>query len=501
MGVFMPSIRTTKTASGATAIQVVRYENRKVVVMKHIGSARTKDEIAALVESAVSWIEGETLQQRLFAKESRRTLALATARYVGVTHQFAYRVLSTIGEKIGFAALKSALLLDLAYLRIIEPSSKLRAITLLERYFHIRYVESTLYRILPALAKAKAHVEAVAVTWAKNGLACDLALVLYDVTTLYFETFEADGLRVPGFSKDNKSQQPQIVIGLLVTREGFPLGYEIFKGNTFEGHTMLPALESFANAHEVATPTVVADAAMISRENVQKLTEGGFSYIVGARLANASPIVIKKIATNLNEKDGATIRIPTPHGELVAAFSKKRHRKDKTEMERQVAKAKELIAKSEPGKRAKFVKKTGDDTYAFDEGLRTKAALLLGIKGYYTNIPETKLDNDAIISRYRDLWRVEAAFRMSKSDLATRPIFHHKQEAIKAHVLICFVALAIGKHMELQSGLSLRRIADLLWSVTEAHIVDTATKETFTLRSELSKEVRELLKKLGCHTK
>lgn len=494
----MPSLRTTKTASGKTAVQVIRYEQRKVIVMKHVGSAKTKDEIKALKESAASWIARETAQQQLFEKgEPRRTLALATTRYVGVTHLFAYRTLIALMNKLGFSTLAAPLLLDLACMRIVEPSSKLRAITLMERYFGIRYAESTVYRLLPTLAKRKAEVETVAVQWAINGLSSDLALVLYDVTTLYFETFEADTLRVPGFSKDNKSNQPQIVVGLLVTRAGLPLGYEVFKGNTFEGKTMLPVLEAFANAHGVVIPTVVADAAMISRQNVQQLTARGFSYIVGARLANCSPTMIKQITAELQGQEGASWRLQTPHGDLICAFSEKRYRKDKAAMEKQFAKAELLVAKGEPGKRAKFVKKTAGDRYTLDETLRAKVTSLLGIKGYYTNIPKERMDNDAVIAHYRDLWQVEAAFRMSKSDLATRPIFHHTEDAIKAHLLICFVALTLSKHMELRTGLSLRRIVDLLWSVTEAHLIDTATQETFVLRSEVPEDVRELLKTLG----
>lgn len=497
----MPSIRKTKTASGATAIQVVRYKNRRVVVMKHIGSARTKEEITALVESGISWIMQETKQQTLFPKEPRRTLALATTRYIGVTHQFAYRVFSMLGAKLGFTTLQAPLLLDLAYMRIIEPCSKLRTIALLKRYFNIGYGENAVYRILPTLVKLKKEVETITVKWAKKGLLDDLSFVLYDVTTLYFETFKADEIRVPGFSKDNKSAQPQIVVGLLVTRSGFPLGYEVFKGNTFEGKTMLPVLEAFGKTHGVTKPTVVADAAMISSENVKNLTEGGFSYIVGARLANCSPALISGIATALNKEDGATMRIATPHGELIAAFSTKRYRKDKAEMEKQIVKAKALISKNESGKRAKFVKKTNDNTPILDEALQAKATSLLGIKGYYTNMPKEDMDNATIIARYHDLWHVEAAFRMSKSDLATRPIFHYKEDAIKAHILICFVALALGRHMELATGLSLRRIVDLLWTVTEAHIVDTVTNEPFILSAEISEDVDKLLKKLGCHTK
>lgn len=495
-GKSMPSIRKTKTASSATAVQVVRYEKRKVVIMKHIGSATKDDDIAALVESAEAWIAAETRQHALFGKKPQRTLILANARYFGVTHNFARHVLSALAKKIGFTALNAPLLLDLAYMRIIEPCSKLRAITLMDRYFGVRYSESAVYSALPTLIKHKAAVEKIAVTWAKKGLSSDLTLVLYDVTTLYFETFEADNLRVPGFSKDNKSQQPQIVVGLLVTREGFPLAYEVFKGNTFEGKTMMPVIKAFAKKHGVKTPTVVADAAMISRDNVSKLAESGFSYIVGARLANCSSTVTERVTSALTEKkDGTKVRIVTGHGDLIAEFSEKRHRKDKADMEKQIAKAKALIAKGEPGKRAKFVKV--EDKYAFDEALNAKVSSLLGIKGYYTNLSEELMDNDTIIARYHDLWHVEATFRMTKNDLATRPIFHRKEDAIKAHILASFVALGIAKYMELQTGYSLRQIVDLLWSVTEAHIVDTVTKEKFTLRSELTVEVREFLKRFG----
>lgn len=493
----MPSIRKTKTSSGATAVQVVRYKKRKVVVMKHIGSGRTEEELAALVESATSWIAQKTQQQSLFAKEPRSTLSLATAQYTGVTHCFAHHVLNTLAERLGFAQLENKLFLDLVYMRIFEPSSKLRAIILMKRYFDIRYTESTVYRTISALSKRKTDVEKITVKWALKALSSDLSIVLYDVTTLYFETFEADELRVPGFSKDNKSQQPQIVVGLLVTREGFPLGYEVFKGNTFEGKTMIPVIKAFADTHDVPMPIVVADAAMISSENVSKLTKRGCSYIVGARLANCSPMLITQISNALEKKDGATMRISTAHGDLICAFSVKRYRKDKLEMDRQLARAEILISKAEPGKRAKFVKKAKGGAYTLNQALHAKAASLLGIKGYYTNLPKERMNNDAIIERYRDLWHVEAAFRMSKSDLATRPIFHRSQDAVKAHVLICFAALAIGKYMELQTKLSLRRIVDLLWSVTEAHIIDISTKETFTLPSKLHDDVRDLLKKLA----
>jgi hypothetical protein len=492
----MLSIRKTKTASGAIAVQVVRYENRKVIIEKHIGSAHTPDEIAARIECAAAWIAKNTSQASLFPKVSRKTLSLTTAHYIGTTHTFAHTTLSAVAERSGFTALNNPLLLDLAFMRLIEPASKLRSIVLLERYFGIRYAERSVYRALPKLKKYKEESEKIAVACATKLLSQDLCLVLYDVTTLYFETFDADDLRVPGFSKDNKSQQPQIVVGLLVTREGFPLGWEVFKGNTFEGKTMIPVLDAFAAAHKVATPTVVADAAMLSYANITELSSRGMSYIVGARLGNIKPALIKELSVALEQKDGATIRKTTDHGDLICSFSSKRFRKDKAEMERQIEKGKALITRHEPGKRAKFVKRSGKDEYELNNALIVKATLLLGLKGYYTNIPSAKLSNSDVIAKYHDLWHVEQAFRIAKSDLATRPIFHHKEDAIKAHMVICFVALALGKYLEIMTGLSVRRIVDTLWCVTDARIIDSVTEETFTLRSKIGEDARILLKKL-----
>lgn len=492
----MASIRKTTTASGATAVQVVEYVQRTVRILKHIGSGHTPEEIAALVHSARAWMEQKLLQPSLFPKKIPRVLPLATSQYIGVTHQFAYEILFAIAKQCGFDTQNDRLLLDFAIIRLIEPASKRRSIELLKRYFDISYARRSVHRMLPHLHTRQTAVEEIAVAFAK-GARYDIGLVLYDVTTLYFETFDADDLRVPGFSKDNKSQQPQLVIGLLVSREGFPLGYGIFPGNTFEGKTMLPVLEAFTKKHAVTTPTVVADAAMLSETNIGELKQKGISYIVGARMANCALDIITQAANALDHVHDATVRIATTQGDLIVSFSAKRFRKDTAEMEKQIEKGKKLIARNEPGKRAKFVQRTGNaDAYILNTALIEKTKLLLGMKGYYTNIPERQLSNKEIIERYHDLWHVEQAFRMAKSDIAARPIFHYTEDAVRTHMLICFVALVLGKYMEIQTDLSLKRIVDLLWNVTDATIMDTNTQETFVLRSQITTEVQELLKKL-----
>lgn len=479
------------------AVQVVRYEQRKVIILKHLGSARTESEVQALMASAHAWIVDVWPQPPLLPPASNRLLHLDHVRFLGIQYTLAYTVLLRMITTIGFSALKNQLLFDLVIMRIFEPCSKLHSLALLKRYFGIEHSERTLYRTLPTLIDFKKKVVDLVISFAKEQLASDLAFVLYDVTTLYFESFTADELRKPGFSKDNKANQPQIVVGLLVTHAGFPLSYDIFAGNTFEGHTMLPVLKAFRAAHTTERLTVVADAGMLSAATIATLTTEGFSYIVGGRVANLPSTMIDQLVTNLKQTDGATIRIPTKQGDLISEFSLKRFRKDRHEMEKQLAKAALLIKKQEPGRRAKFVAVTKEKKeYAINTALIEKTKKLLGIKGYYTNLPITVLSNAEVIARYHDLWHVEQSFRMAKSDLVTRPIFHYKKEAVQAHMLICFMALAVGKYLELTTGMSLRHIVELLRSVTDATIVDGLTKQTTILRSELSDEIKTFLEKL-----
>ena len=150
-------------------------------------------------------------------------------------------------------------------MRLIEPASKLRSIALLSHYFGINYSQR-IYRNIPKLILHKSDVEHCAYNIALKKFREPFYFVLYDLTTLYFESFKSDELKIPGFSKDNKSQQPQIVIGLMVTQTGFPLSYQVFAGNTFEGKTMLPIVETFIATHKDTMPIVVADAAMLDKE-------------------------------------------------------------------------------------------------------------------------------------------------------------------------------------------------------------------------------------------
>lgn len=463
--------------------------------MKHIGTAHTEDELQQLKLSAEAWIIGHPPQPQLFSYNETKTnyVLLKDCEYRGIRFNFAYEFLHRLCDHFGFTD-QYPLLVDLIIMRIFEPASKLRSLTFLSRYFNIDYTEKTLYRNLKHFPSLKQSVEEKMVAIAKDEFGFDFSFVLYDVTTLYFETFQSDELRKPGFSKDNKSQQPQIVIGLMVTPQGFPVSYEIFSGNTFEGNTFLPSILAFKSLHKIKMLTIVADAAMLSIDNIKKLIENDLTYVVGARLGNISEKLLETIDTGLVRDDARTLRTDTPHGTLICGYSKKRHAKDLSDMNKQIKKAEYHVQSPGKMRRAKFVSTTSDKA-VLNDALITKTKKLLGVKGYYTNLKD--VSDAEIISHYQSLWHVEQSFRIAKSDLVSRPIFHHKDVSIRAHILICVMALAISKYIEIRAKRSIRSVLDICRTVTDAILVHRATGETIIMRSPISEEMVEIKKMLS----
>ena len=470
-------IRKVKTKSGATAIQVVQFHGHRAKIAKHIGSCKEDIEYALLLKQAQEWIDGQTLQANIFPEPKQKVLVVERGVCIAVTHHFAYQFFMSCLKECNLTHLPP-LLLDLAIIRLIEPASKLRSIELLSRYFGIHYTQR-IYPKIPQLITHKADIEQCAYSVAEQKFKEPFYYVLYDVTTLYFESFKADELKIQGFSKDNKSQQPQIVIGLLVTHSGLPLSYNVFAGNTFEGKTMLPVVEGFMSKHPHARPIVVADAAMLDDERLAELRAKKISYIVGARLANANLSLVQQIHGSLKAVNGAIVRLQSKHGDLICDFSQNRYKKELNDLNKLILKAQELVAKQSTGSKVKFIKRVFKEKIELNTSLIEKRKLLLGIKGYCSDLTESQLSSQQVIDRYHHLWRVEQSFRMSKFDLEARPIYHQKEDAIRSHVLICFVALIIEKYLELTTKLSLRNIKTLVWNITESHIRDTITKETF----------------------
>lgn len=321
-----------------------------------------------------------------------------------------------------------------------------------------------------------------------------ISVLFFDVTTLYYESFNEDDLRKFGFSKDNKSNQPQLVVTLTVTAEGFPLHLRVFPGNKFEGHLMLPCIKEIIKKHELNDFVVVADSAMVSHTNMEELEKKNLSYIVGARLGNLPTKIWEQIIT-VPKIDGATKRFDFGNNRiLVVSYSQKRANKDRSDREKQLKRAQfALNNPSVVSKRFKFLKKVENHDLELNTENVTKSQLLEGLKGYLTNA--TNLADEEIIAKYSQLWQVEKSFRISKSDLKARPVFHTVEERIKAHLTIVFASLAIIRLVEKTTGKSIQKVLWLLDQVKEVVMEEKISREQISKWSEIeNQEIKDLLK-------
>jgi hypothetical protein len=331
----------------------------------------------------------------------------------------------------------------------------------------------------------------------------DVSLVLYDVTTLYFEAEKEDGLRKVGFSKERRVD-PQIVVGLLVDRNGFPLEIGCFEGNKAEKLTIVPIIEAFHARHRIENMIIVADAGMLSAANLTTLDEAGFRFVVGSRQSKA-PIDLAshfgwhgdaftdgQVIDTVTPKRGANtandtarraepVWDPTTHPgswRAVWAHSAKRFARDNRTLNAQEARARDVVNGDKAARTPRFVKTSGDGQ-TLDEKALQRARRLAGLKGYVTNLPATVMGAGEVIAAYHDLWNVEASFRMSKTDLAARPMFHRTRDSIEAHLTIVFTALAVARTAQTRTGLSIRKIVRSLRPLRSATIAINGAQQTF----------------------
>jgi transposase len=271
------------------------------------------------------------------------------------------------------------------------------------------------------------------------------------MTTLYFEASEEDDFRIPGYSKDGKNRHPQVLIGLLVGSHGYPIGYELFEGNTSETKTLIPVLESFQKRFDLEKPIVIADAALLSQKNIDALTASGYEYVLGGRLKNES----EEIKTKVLEKhiqEGQPIQLQHPNGRLIVSYSAKRAHNDRENRRKGLQRLEKRVKSGKLSKQHinnrgynKYLKLMGDITITIDYEKYNADSIWDGLKGYITN---TTLTKNQVIENYMHLWQIEKAFRISKTDLRIRPVYHRIRHRIEAHICICFVAYAVYKELE-----------------------------------------------------
>lgn len=489
---------------GNTAVQVARKVHRKNKIVKHIGTARSPLEIVDLKERAQVYIDTQRIDSgivSLFDSRYTQNKLEEILKKLRFTHAFdtvTYRFLKFFYQKIGFNRIGNDCFEDLVITRIAEPASKRKTRDILENRFRKKYSLSYIYRTLRMFIDRSYQevIEKIVYVFVTSTLREVLNTLFFDVTTLYFEAFDEDDTRKYGFSKDGKHNQPQIVVALTITASGIPLSMRMFEGNTFEGHTMLPCVEETIQKLHLKEMIIVADSAMLSRDNLTLLESKHLKYIVGARLANLTNRMLKEVSVSIPRINGAHIRLLVEGSRiLVVSYSELRAKKDKLDREKQIAKAKEMLKNpSKVSRRYKFLS-SNKKAYRLNEVLIKKAEALEGLKGYISNAPE--LSDTDIMEKYASLWQVEKSFRMSKSDLKARPIFHTLKESIKAHLLIVFTALVISRYIEMVTKLSIQKVVSILSQIKEIIVEDPTSGQKASKLTNFTKEAQQLLKTVG----
>ena len=514
-------------------MQIAEYVgDRRQRVVKYVGSAHTPAELGVVMARARQLLaEYERPGQEVLdlgldlepevgliepADEGRmldvpalvpvRPLAPVLAepgRVLATASRLLFEVLADVYDQLGFGAVADEVFRDLVIARVVEPTSLLDVGRVLGDLGLEPASYITMRRTLGRCQTGEYRDRLAELCFAHAQASGDVSLVLYDVTTLYFEAEKEDGLRKVGFSKERRVD-PQIVVGLLVDRAGFPLEIACFEGNKAEKATILPVIEAFKARHEIENMVVVADAGMLSAANLTSLDEAGYRFIVGSRVTKA-PIdleshfrwhgdafsdgqVIDTLTPTAgkNAENDTAIKTepvwdPETHASswrAVWAYSAKRAARDNKTLTAQENRAQAVINGESAARKPRFVK-ASTSGFTLDEAALTRARRLVGLKGYVTNIPATLMPATEVIASYHDLWNVEHSFRMSKTDLAARPLFARRRDAIEAHLTIVFTALAVSRTIQHRSGLALRRVLRTLRPLRSATLAINGAVQTF----------------------
>jgi len=496
-------VRKKPNKSGLVSVQVIDKSLGKYKVAKTIGSSKDSIEIERLVSEGKRYAQKMMGLQEIDFTDHRRLFSdvlssITSHKLVGIQY-----VLGRIFDDIGFNQVTDELFKDLVLYRLVYPKSKLKTTEYLYRYEQKSYSEDSIYRFMDKLhSRYKEDVQKISLNHTLKVLDGSLHAVFYDVTTIYFEIEKEDEIRKPGFSKDGKHKNPQIVLGLLVSKDAYPLAYDIFEGNKYEGDTFLPILEGFRKKYNFEKLTVVADAGLLSNKNVQDLIEKGYEFILGARIKNEKESVKKEILgldfkkenNRVINKDGLT---------LIITYSGDRAKKDRYNREKGVKRLEKQLKSGKLTKSSinnkgynKFLKMAGEVALELDQEKIDKDANWDGLKGYLTN---SKMTKEEVLENYRHLWQIEKAFRVAKNELKIRPIFHHKRKRIEAHICLNFTAYKVYKELDRilkikNSGLTPEKVIEVIQNIYELSLVtpnNEVVRKTLILTEE-QKLVKEI---------
>ena len=503
-------VRKKHNKSGSISIQIIDKSSGQYRVIKSLGASKDPKRIEYLWRQAHIIIPELTGQTSFdFQTDHDKTVD----QYMSNTKSLRVRVVGpeivfgSLFDDIGFNKIEDELFRHLVITRLVYPGSKLKTIDYLERYQGVTIQKDEIYRFLDKLNnRYKETVESISFAYTHQVLGGNISVVFYDLTTLYFESEDEDDLRKTGFSKDGKHQHPQIYLGLLVGMNGYPIGYEIFEGNTYEGHTLIPVLKTFEEKFNLSKPVVVADAGLLSNENLGFLRQEGYTYILGARIKNESYQIKEKILElDLADNDFTQIQKDT-QTRLIVSYTEKRAKKDKFNRERGLKRLEKnlqrgRLTKSHINNRGynKYLKLSGDIKIEIDYTKFEADNSWDGLKGYLTN---SDLSPKLVIQNYNNLWQIEKAFRISKTDLRIRPIYHRLRERIEAHICIAFSAYTIFKELERilyakNAPISARRAADLCQTMYALDYELPDSRQKKVIEIDLSQDQKYLYQLFG----
>ncbi|WP_246095624.1 IS1634 family transposase [Saccharicrinis carchari] len=474
-------------------------------MIKTIGSSSDPEIIEHLVKKGKIWIKNRIGQNELDFTCERDFTETVLDNIEQITVAGTSLLLGNIFDEIGFNAIEDELFKQLVIARLCFPASKLRTTDFLSKYHYLSVEAQHIYRYLDKLHNSqKKIVQDISYAHSLKVLNNEINVVFYDVTTLYFEVDNEDEIRKTGFSKEGKHQNPQILLGLLVSVDGYPLAYEIFEGNKYEGHTMLPVINGFKERYNIDKLTIVADSGLLTNANIQELCSKGYEFILGARIKNENTSVKNQIV-NFDYTETSELLIEKNDGtRLLVTHSEKRAKKDKCNREKGLAKLEKKIksgklTKSNINNRGynKYLKMDGEISLTIDMEKFDSDGKWDGLKGYLTN---TKMSNKQIMENYAHLWKIEKAFRISKHDLKIRPVYHRIQRRIEAHICISFVAYKIYKELERQLKLkelilSPEKVIDIAKTIYAIQ-VKTPNKQHIVSKTILITEEQKMLAKL-----
>ena len=496
-------VRKKTNRSGTISVVVVSKSHGKFTEVKKFGVAKSETEADRLFQEAKLWLRTHDGQQEFDFDDRRGKELEETTRVVenmdSVLINGTQLLLNQVYDSIGFNRIPDEILRHLVIARVSQPKSKLATVSYLKSYYDEDVDLNRIYRYMDKLYNTQMErAQQISVEHTREIFGGRIGLMFYDVTTLYFETFQTDILREPGFSKDGKTAESQVVLGLLVSEGGYPLSYSLFNGSQYEGFTMIPMIDDFRQRFSLGDDfIVVADSGLMNRNNVTLLQKAGYKYILGARIKNEDRDV-KRWILSLDKKDNVCNETMRRNGErLIVSYSEKRARKDAYNRDRGIARLRKAyksghITKQQVNRRGynKFLEISRDIDVTISEDKIAEDCKWDGLKGYITN---TGIDAEQVIAQYHGLWVVERAFRISKGTLEMRPMFHFTERRIEAHICICFIAYKVYKELERlivvnNIGMSVDKVLDAAKTITTIRIRMPENGTCFTKTLFLTKK-------------